>query len=242
MDVDLNPLGQGTPPGTPFEEEYIQSNTRGRQTAATPGNVSIENYYAPLTAEQTAQATADEAEAEAAEAAAAAFIANLAMNLEETEAAEAAAAKALAEAAALAEAEAATREEAAVMEADAAAVAAGVAAGSATRAAPLTAEQMAKAEAEAQETAAAQARKAEAALKAPITGEGADGAPGLQHTRDSDNPLDTEDWELSEEGLPEGSTLSGSKALMEEYPEDEANSKKTKKTNIGKGKKNKNKA
>jgi hypothetical protein len=29
---------------------------------------------------------------------------------------------------------------------------------------------------------------------------------------------------------------------MEEYPEDEANSKKTKKTNIGKGKKNKNKA
>ena len=43
------------------------------------------------------------------------------------------------------------------------------------------------------------------------------------------------DWELSENGLPEGSTLSGSKALMEDYPEDEANSKKNKKTNTGKG-------
>jgi len=30
--------------------------------------------------------------------------------------------------------------------------------------------------------------------------------------------------------------LSGNKALLEEYPEDEANSKKTKKTNTGKGK------
>jgi hypothetical protein len=55
-------------------------------------------------------------------------------------------------------------------------------------------------------------------------------------------PLDTEDWELSEGGLPEGSNLSGSKGLMEDYPEDEAISKKTKKTNTGKGKKNKYKA
>jgi len=31
--------------------------------------------------------------------------------------------------------------------------------------------------------------------------------------------------------------LSSNKALLEEYPEDEANSKKTKKTNTGKGKK-----
>ena len=38
-------------------------------------------------------------------------------------------------------------------------------------------------------------------------------------------------------GLPEGSTLSDSKALLDEYPEDESNSKKTKKTNTGKGKK-----
>jgi len=43
--------------------------------------------------------------------------------------------------------------------------------------------------------------------------------------------------ELSEGCLREGSNLSGSKALLEEYPEDEANSKKTKKNNTGKGKK-----
>ena len=48
---------------------------------------------------------------------------------------------------------------------------------------------------------------------------------------------DMDEWELSEGGLPEGSTLSGSKALMDEYPEDEANSKKTKKTNTNKGRK-----
>jgi hypothetical protein len=33
------------------------------------------------------------------------------------------------------------------------------------------------------------------------------------------------------------STLSGSKALLDEYPKDEANSKKTKKTSTGKEKK-----
>ncbi len=53
--------------------------------------------------------------------------------------------------------------------------------------------------------------------------------------------MDSDDWELSDGGLPEGSTLSGSKALMDDYPEDEANSKKTKKTNTGKGKKSKTK-
>ena len=85
--------------------------------------------------------------------------------------------------------------------------------------------------------AAAQARKAEAALKAPITGEGTGGATGPQQASNTEHPLDTEDWELSEGGLPEGSTLSGSKALMEEYPEDEANSKKTKRLTPAKGRK-----
>jgi hypothetical protein len=37
--------------------------------------------------------------------------------------------------------------------------------------------------------------------------------------------------------LPEGSNLWGTKALMEDYPEDETNSKKTKKTSTGQGKK-----
>jgi len=116
------------------------------------------------------------------------------------------------------------------------------AAGLTTPATPPTAAQMAAAEAEARATAIALARRAEAALKAPITGEGDGGATGQQRAQGTEHPLDTEDWELSEGGLPEGSTLSGSKALMEEYPDDEANSKKTKKTNTGKGKKNKNKA
>jgi hypothetical protein len=58
-----------------------------------------------------------------------------------------------------------------------------------------------------------------------------------QHAHDGDIPHDLDEWELSEGGLPEGSTLSGSKALLDEYPEDEANSKNNKKPNTGKGKK-----
>ena len=61
----------------------------------------------------------------------------------------------------------------------------------------------------------------------------------MQQARATNFPLDTDDWKLSEGGLPEGSTLSGNKALMDAYPEDEANSKKIKKTNTDKGKKSK---
>jgi hypothetical protein len=75
-----------------------------------------------------------------------------------------------------------------------------------------------------------------------MAGGDAGGSSAPRQARDVHLPLDTEDWELSEGGLPEGSTLSGSKALMEDYPEDEANSKKPKKPHTGKGKKNKNKA
>jgi hypothetical protein len=49
-------------------------------------------------------------------------------------------------------------------------------------------------------------------------------------------PLDLDEWELSEGGLPAGTTLSGSKALLEDYPEDETTSKQTKKQTTGKGK------
>ena len=46
------------------------------------------------------------------------------------------------------------------------------------------------------------------------------------------------EWDLTDEdALPKGSNLSGNKARMDEYPEDEANSKKTKMTDTGKGKK-----
>ena len=59
----------------------------------------------------------------------------------------------------------------------------------------------------------------------------------MHHAHDTELPQDLDDWELSEGGLPGASTLSGNKALLEEYPKDEANSNKTKKTNTGKGKK-----
>jgi hypothetical protein len=59
----------------------------------------------------------------------------------------------------------------------------------------------------------------------------------MHKAQDTDLPHDLDEWELSKGGLPEGSTLSGSKALLDEYPEDEANSNKTKKTNTAKGKK-----
>ena len=63
----------------------------------------------------------------------------------------------------------------------------------------------------------------------------------LQTAQGTALPPDMDEWELSEGGLLEGSTLSGSKALMEEYPEDEASSKKTKKPITGKGKRGKSK-
>jgi hypothetical protein len=120
--------------------------------------------------------------------------------------------------------------------------AAAAAAGSATPKTPSTAAQPGHAGTGVQHTAATQARNAEAALKSPLEGARAHEPTILQQARDAKLPMDTEDWELSKEGLPEGSTLSGSKALMEEYPDDEANSKKVKKPNNGKEKKTKTKA
>ena len=49
--------------------------------------------------------------------------------------------------------------------------------------------------------------------------------------------MDHDDWELSEGDLPEGYNLSDNKALLEENPTNEANSKKNKNTDTGKGKK-----
>ena len=57
-------------------------------------------------------------------------------------------------------------------------------------------------------------------------------------SQEEDQQQDIVDWELTDEdALPEGSNLSGNKALMDDYPKDETNSKKPKKTNTGKGKK-----
>jgi hypothetical protein len=180
-------------------------------------------------------------EAEAAEAAAAGFIANLAAEREAAEAAEAAAAAALTAAKALAEAGAAATA--------ATATGAGTIEGAATTATAPTAQQETPAatklpgtaETDPQATTATQARAAEAALKAPMAEKG-HGPTMIQLARAAQLPLDADDWELSEEGLPVGSTLSGSKALLENYPEDEVNSKKPKKQNNSKGKTTKPKA
>ncbi len=97
----------------------------------------------------------------------------------------------------------------------------------------------AKAEAAAAVAAAQEKRKKEkGAQKDKATGGNpSDTTTIAQQAQNTKLPQDLDDLELSEGGLPEGSNLSGSKDILKEYPEDEANSKKTKKNNIGKGKK-----
>ena len=84
----------------------------------------------------------------------------------------------------------------------------------------------------AKEAKAKEAQKAKTARESKIGND-----TTKQRAQDGDLPQDLDDWELSKGGLPAGSALSGSKALLDEYPDDEANSKKTQKTNTGKGKK-----
>ena len=48
MDVDQDTMGQGTPPGTPFDEGFISSTTRGQPSAATTRGVHTEILYIPL--------------------------------------------------------------------------------------------------------------------------------------------------------------------------------------------------
>jgi hypothetical protein len=80
-------------------------------------------------------------------------------------------------------------------------------------------------------------KKAKEAQKAKAAGGRTRGITTIAHqAQDTELPPNLDDWELFEGGLLEGSNLSGSKVLLEEYPDDEANSKKTKKTNTGKGK------
>jgi hypothetical protein len=81
-------------------------------------------------------------------------------------------------------------------------------------------------------------RKGKAAQQPKAPGGGTGGNPTIaQHALKTTLPEDYEEWEISEGDLPEGSNLSGNKALLEDYPEDEANSRKNKKNNPGRGKK-----
>ncbi len=52
MDVDLDPAEQGTPPGTPLDEDFIPSTTRGQETADPSESIRTENYFTPLSEEQ----------------------------------------------------------------------------------------------------------------------------------------------------------------------------------------------
>ena len=53
MDVDQDPLGQGTPLGTPFNDGLTPSTTRGTTTDPT-GSVHTKNYFTPLYTESQA--------------------------------------------------------------------------------------------------------------------------------------------------------------------------------------------
>jgi hypothetical protein len=80
-------------------------------------------------------------------------------------------------------------------------------------------------------------KKGKGAQKGKTTGRNPGAATNIaQQALNTALPPSLDDWELSEGDLPEGATLSGSKALMHDYPEDEASSKQTKKTDTGKDK------
>jgi len=48
MDVDPDTQGQGTPPGTPFDDGFMPSTTRCYTIADPTGTVHTENYVTPL--------------------------------------------------------------------------------------------------------------------------------------------------------------------------------------------------
>jgi len=48
MDVDQDPPEQGTPPGTPFDEGFTPSTTKGQTSVDPTRGVHTENFLAPL--------------------------------------------------------------------------------------------------------------------------------------------------------------------------------------------------
>ncbi len=51
MEVDQDFPGQGTPLGTPFEDGFTPSTTRGHAATIPTGSVRTDNYYTPLNTE-----------------------------------------------------------------------------------------------------------------------------------------------------------------------------------------------
>ncbi len=79
-------------------------------------------------------------------------------------------------------------------------------------------------------------RKAKEAHQAKVARGSTGGNPIIaHHAQKTKLPEDHDEWELSEGNLPEGSTLSSNKALLEGYPEDEASSKRNKRNNPRQG-------
>jgi hypothetical protein len=206
-------------------EAAATTNVDDTEAEAVPADVA--DFIARLTAEASAAEVAEVAEAAATEAAANAAARQAAEEASATEAADNA--KNEAEAA---EAAAEAQEEAATIEAEKKRQKALEVAAAAV-AAKATAEKAAAA-------AKAKRKQTQETQKDKAAGGSTSGTHTIaQQALNNDLPPDLDEWELSEGGLPEVSTLSGNKALLDDYPEDEANSKKHKKTNTGKGKKGK---
>ena len=54
MGADHDPMEQGTPPGTPFDEGFTPSTIRGQTSADPTGSVHTEKYFTPLYTESQA--------------------------------------------------------------------------------------------------------------------------------------------------------------------------------------------
>ncbi len=48
MEVDQDSQGQGTPPGTPFEDGFTLSTPRGHTPMGPKGSVCTDNYFTAL--------------------------------------------------------------------------------------------------------------------------------------------------------------------------------------------------
>ena len=48
MKVDQDPHGQGTPPGTPFDDGFTPSTTLGHITVGPTGTIRTDNYFTHL--------------------------------------------------------------------------------------------------------------------------------------------------------------------------------------------------
>ena len=48
MDVDQDPQEEGIPPGTPFDEGFTPSTTKGYTSTDPTGGVHTENFFTPL--------------------------------------------------------------------------------------------------------------------------------------------------------------------------------------------------